>query len=299
VFFALLGIILFLFFEVIIMTDEEYIDIAIDISRKAKFPYGAIVVKDGKIIGRSDDETLIYKSMFPHAELAAIESASKDMNLYGELRGTTLYTSCEPCMMCIGAILYEGIERIVYAATLKDSDINYNPEVLIDTDKLFEYGYNKIEVVKELHRDKAIEVLKNHVDKDKNRVLITGAVLDSSKESIDTYQKLESYIDTSKYVISSPLDTMKFLGNDSEKYERAMNLLKDTKFIIAEMSTVSTGQGMELQEAVNLGILILVIAKTGSKVSGLVKGCKNVVDIVYYDEIDNIESVIKEFIKEE
>ena len=85
---------------------------------------------------------------------------------------------------------------------------------------------------------------------------------------------------------------------DIERYERAMNLLKDAKFIIAEMSTASTGQGMELQEAVNLGIPILVIAKTGSKISGLVKGCCNVSDIVYYDDIDDIESIVKEFIKE-
>lgn len=55
-----------------------------------------------------------------------------------------------------------------------------------------------------------------------------------------------------------------------------MELLKDTKVLIAEMSNVSTGQGMEIQEAVNLNIPILVIAKEGSKISGLVKECKNV-----------------------
>ena len=55
------------------MTDEQYIDIAIDISKKAKYPYGAIVVKDGNIIGRSDDKTLIEKSIYSHAELEAIE----------------------------------------------------------------------------------------------------------------------------------------------------------------------------------------------------------------------------------
>lgn len=44
------------------MTDEEYIDIAIEISKKAPYPFGAIIVKDGKIIGRSDDNTLIAKA---------------------------------------------------------------------------------------------------------------------------------------------------------------------------------------------------------------------------------------------
>ena len=53
--------------------------------------------------------------------------------------------------------------------------------------------------------------------------------------------------------------------------------------MIAEMSSVSTGQGIEIQEATTLNIPILVIAKTNSKISGLVKGCKSVKNIIYYD----------------
>lgn len=279
------------------MTDEDYIDIAIEISKTACFPYGAIVVKDKKIIGRSDDITLINKSMFPHAELHAIESASKNKNLYGELAGSTIYTSCEPCTMCIGAILYEGINKVVYAATLEDSDKYYNPEILIDSDKLFEYGYNKIEVVKGLHRESAIQVFKNHIEKVKNRILITGSVLSSDTDLINNYKKLVNIVSGDGFLVSSPIDTMKFNGTDCEKYQRALDLLKDTKYIIAELSVVSTGQGMELQEAVNLGIPILVIAKAGSKISSLVKGCRNVVDIIYYENIESIEMEVKKFIK--
>ena len=142
------------------MTDEQYIDIAIDISKNAKFPYGAIVVKDGEIIGRSDDKTLMETSMYSHAELEAIESASKSKNLYGELKGATMYVSCEPCMMCVGAILYEEFEKIVYAATLQDSNDNYSPEMITDIDDLVKYAKNKIEIVKELHREEAVKVLK-------------------------------------------------------------------------------------------------------------------------------------------
>lgn len=50
------------------MADEQYIDIAIDIFKSAKYPYGAIVVKDNKIIGRSDDKTLMETSLYSHAE---------------------------------------------------------------------------------------------------------------------------------------------------------------------------------------------------------------------------------------
>ena len=151
------------------MTDEQYIDIAIDISKKAKYPYGAIVVKDGKIIGRSDDKTLIEKSIYSHAKLEAIESASKNKSLYGDLKGATLYVSCEPCMMCMGAILYEEFSKIVYAATLQDSNDNYCPEMITNIDELAKYGNSKVKIIKELHREKAVEILIERQKQDKQR----------------------------------------------------------------------------------------------------------------------------------
>ena len=146
------------------MTDEEYIDIAIEISKNAKYPYGAIVVKDGEIIGRSDDETLAGKGIYCHPELEAIESAVKNKNLYGELKGASIYVSCQPCMMCMEAILYEEFSKVVYAATLQDSNDNYCEEIITDIDDLAKYAKDKIKIVKELHRDKAIEVLKMRSD---------------------------------------------------------------------------------------------------------------------------------------
>ena len=98
--------------------------------------------------------------MYSHAELEAIESASKNKNLYGDLKGTTLYVSCEPCMMCMGAILYEEISKIVYAATLQDSNDNYCPEMITNIDELSRYSKEKIEIINELHREKAVEILK-------------------------------------------------------------------------------------------------------------------------------------------
>ena len=145
--------------------DEKYIDIAIEISKKAKYPYGAIVVKDDVIIGRSDDKTLIEESMYSHTELEAIESASKNKNLYGNLKGAIMYVSCEPCMMCMWAILYEKFSKVVYAATLQDSNDNYCPEIITNIDELVKYSKNQIEIVKELHRDKAVKVLKERGEK--------------------------------------------------------------------------------------------------------------------------------------
>ena len=75
-----------------------------------------------------------------------------------------MYVSCEPCMMCMGAILYEEFSKIVYAATLQDSNDNYCPEVISDIDVLAKYSSSEIEIVKELHRDKAVEVLKEAIN---------------------------------------------------------------------------------------------------------------------------------------
>ena len=63
-------------------------------------------------------------------------------------------------MMCMGAILYEEFSKIVFAATLQDSNDNYCPEIITNIDELVKYGNNKIEIIKELHREKAIEILK-------------------------------------------------------------------------------------------------------------------------------------------
>lgn len=65
-------------------------------------------------------------------------------------------------MMCMGAILYEEFSKIVYAAKLEDSDKYYCPEMITDIKELAKYAKNKIEIVGELHRHEAIEILKNH-----------------------------------------------------------------------------------------------------------------------------------------
>lgn len=181
--------------------------------------------------------------------------------------------------------------------------INYNPYVLNKGINLFlgDFFEKKLVLDKVIREQESIlqvwyKVLNNDEVYEKKRILITGSVLAADKSSVDVYEKLVNLIDKSKYLVSSPIDTMKFQGDDVARYKRAINLLQDTKLIIAEMSTVSTGQGMELQEAANLNIPVLVIAKKGSKISGLVKGCQNLVDIIFYDNIEDISEEILKFV---
>ena len=128
-------------------------------------------------------------------------------------------------------------------------------------------------------------------------ILVTGSVLNSDENSLEIYKKLVDIFNKDKYNVSSPIDTMKFRGNDEERYDRAIKLVKDANFIIAEMSIPSTGQGMELQQAIIDKIPILVIAKNNSKISGLIKGSKGIIDILFYDDIDDILDEIINLIK--
>ena len=145
--------------------DNKFIDMAIDISKTAYYPFGAIVVRNGKIIGKSTDNTPIKNTLYTHAELIAIESAVsniKDSISRGNLHQCTLYTSCEPCMMCMEAILSEGISRVVYAATIEDSIEYFCDEFAVPFEEIVKKSNCKIKIIPELHRDKAIEVLKKH-----------------------------------------------------------------------------------------------------------------------------------------
>lgn len=128
-------------------------------------------------------------------------------------------------------------------------------------------------------------------------ILITGSVLNSDANSLEIYEKLVGLFNKDKYNVSSPIDTMKFRGNDEKRYDRAIKLVKDANFIIAEMSIPSTGQGMELQQAIIDKIPILVIAKNNSKISGLIKGSKGIIDILFYETIDDIFDEIVNLIK--
>ena len=151
------------------MTDREYMQIAIDISKTAKYPYGAIVVKDDKIIGRSDIE-IDNKTCYTHAEFEAMQSALKDNNLYGELEGATLYVSCEPCPMCMGAILYQKISKLVYGATLEDSDKYYCPEILVSCEDILANVKNRGDLqIVNLMREEAVKVLKERGEKLKEK----------------------------------------------------------------------------------------------------------------------------------
>jgi guanine deaminase len=95
---------------------REALRLAIENASGEGFPFGAVVVKDGHIIGRGVNRVVANLDPSAHAEIMAIREACQTLGSYA-LVGCTLYSSCEPCPMCLSAIYWSRIERVYYAAT--------------------------------------------------------------------------------------------------------------------------------------------------------------------------------------
>lgn len=128
------------------MPNEEFMRIAIKEAKKADFPYGAVIVKKGKVIARAG--TAGAKSTDPtaHAEVTAIRKACKKLNSK-TLVGCTLYSTCEPCPMCFAAMWWAKIETLVFGMSLKDSNRLSGPEINMSCTVLNRQGGNRIKVL--------------------------------------------------------------------------------------------------------------------------------------------------------
>ena len=83
-------------------------------------PFGAVIVKDDKLIAKAHNRVLSSKDPTAHAEINAIREASRVLDSF-DLSGCTLYTSCMPCPMCLGAIMWSRISTVYYGATEEDA----------------------------------------------------------------------------------------------------------------------------------------------------------------------------------
>lgn len=83
-------------------------------------PFGAVVVKDGKIIARGFNKVVLTNDPTAHAEIVAIREACNALNDF-QLTGCVIYTSCEPCPMCMAAIYWARPEKVYYANSKTDA----------------------------------------------------------------------------------------------------------------------------------------------------------------------------------
>lgn len=99
---------------------NQAIDLATENVRNGGGPFGAVIVKDGEVIATGVNRVTSNADPTAHAEVQAIRSACAKLGHF-ELKGCVLYTSCEPCPMCLGAIYWARLDRVVYAGTQTDA----------------------------------------------------------------------------------------------------------------------------------------------------------------------------------
>ena len=97
--------------------DVQFMRMALEEARQGDFPFGAVIVRDGAVIARGRNLELINGDPTAHAEMIAIRRCLADHGS-AALRGSTLYTSGESCAMCMGAIVWCGIGRVVFGASI-------------------------------------------------------------------------------------------------------------------------------------------------------------------------------------
>ena len=105
-------------------TPDDFMRRAIEISRDkmradGSGPFGCVIVKDGVIVGEGVNNVVNNHDATSHGEMEAIRDAGRNLKSW-DLSGCDLYTSCEPCEMCVSAIFWAKIAKVYYANTLRD-----------------------------------------------------------------------------------------------------------------------------------------------------------------------------------
>ena len=122
------------------MNDKEFMQRAIELSveniKNGGGPFGAVIVKNGKIISEGTNRVTADHDPTAHAEISAIRQAAKKLNTF-DLSGCIIYTSCEPCPMCLAAIYWAHLDKIYFGNTKTDAkNIGFDDSFIYDELKL-------------------------------------------------------------------------------------------------------------------------------------------------------------------
>ncbi|WP_147040580.1 nucleoside deaminase [Microbacterium aerolatum] len=99
---------------------RQAVKLAVENVAEGGGPFGAVVVRDGEVIGTGQNRVTRDHDPSAHAEVVALRAAGQRINDFS-MEGATLYSSCEPCPMCMAAALWARVDRVVYAADRQDA----------------------------------------------------------------------------------------------------------------------------------------------------------------------------------
>ena len=126
------------------MEENKFMRMAIELSKesvaKGGGPFGAVIVRNGEVVAAGSNSVTLLNDPTAHAEVTAIRNACAKLGTF-QLSGCTIYSSCEPCPMCLSAIYWAGINRICYGNTKEDAKaIDFDDSFIYDQ---LELSYNE------------------------------------------------------------------------------------------------------------------------------------------------------------
>lgn len=127
------------------------------INKKHGGPFGAVIVKDGKVIGKGHNRVLKDKDPTCHGEIMAIKDACKNLKSF-DLSGSVLYTTAEPCPMCKGAILWANISKVYYGCNIEDTD-----KIGFRDQKFYDDWENDKEYLEEFDREECKKLFSDYL----------------------------------------------------------------------------------------------------------------------------------------
>ncbi|WP_279298888.1 nucleoside deaminase [Paraflavisolibacter caeni] len=153
--------------------EEKFLHRAIELSRQGMQnhkggPFGCVIVKDGQIIGEGCNEVLQENDPTAHAEVVAIRNACKNLGSF-QLTDCDVYSSCEPCPMCLGAIYWARPRRVIFANTKGDAAaINFDDQFIYD--EIEKESIQRVIPFIHFPQQSALDVFRDWMDKEEKLV---------------------------------------------------------------------------------------------------------------------------------
>lgn len=145
--------------------DEFFIRKTIELAMKSREcgnePFGAILVKNDKIVMSGENKINTFCDPTHHAEIGLIRKFCVENNIF-DLKDYTLYTSCEPCVMCSGAMVWANLGKLVYSVSHDQLAEIAGSNIMISCEEVFEKSPNKPKIVERLLNDEGLKVFKGY-----------------------------------------------------------------------------------------------------------------------------------------
>jgi guanine deaminase len=119
---------------------------------RGQSPFGAVILKDGRSIAEAHNTVRLDNDPTAHAEINAIRSAAQVLGSF-DLSGCTLYSTCEPCPMCLAATHWSRIDRLVFGASISDAQSAGFREMPISAEAMVKMGESPLRVERRLHAE--------------------------------------------------------------------------------------------------------------------------------------------------